>query len=226
MKLNWIERWLVNNPFRRILQHLEINWFQSVMPLAAGASILEIGCGRGVGAELIIDHFQPAKLHLLDLDVRMVTSAGARFPAIDQTRISFCVGNATALPFKAGSLDAVFGFGFLHHVSVWRQSLLETARVLKIGGIYYMEELYPGLYQNIVTKRILAHPERDRFSSQELRDAFIEVDIVLNHSFELKRLGILGVGIKTEKGAAAEAGQACRFTPFPPETSSPPHSSL
>ena len=211
MKLNWAERLVVSNPIRVAMQRLEINWFQRIMSLEAGANILEIGCGRGVGAKLIIDHFQPASLHLLDLDVRMVRRAYDYFASSDNRRLSFCVGNATALPIENESLDAVFGFGFLHHVSAWRSSLKETARVLKLGGIYYMEELYPSLYQNIITKRILAHPDRDRFNSQELQDAFIEVDIALNHTFELKRFGILAVGIKTEKGAAATASKECRL---------------
>ncbi len=211
MKLNLTERLFVNSPIRLAIQHLEINWFQSIMPLEAGAQILEIGCGRGAGAKLIVEHFQPAHLYLMDLDPAMIQKAGDYLNSTYQGRVSFCVGNATALPFADQSMDAAFGFGYLHHVLAWRNSLRETARVLKIGGVYYMVEYYPSLYQNFITKRILAHPERDRFTSQELRDACIEVDIALNHTFELKRLGILGVGIKTEKGAAADALTECRL---------------
>ena len=213
MKLNWTERLVVSNPLRTAMQHLEINWFQSIMPMEPGGVILEIGCGRGVGAKLIIDHFRPARLHLLDLDVKMVEKAGRNLSVEEKKVSSFSVGNATALPFTDESVDAVFGFGFLHHVSEWRSSIAETARVLKVGGTYYMEELYPSLYQNFITKRILAHPEKDRFNSSDLRESFIEVDIALNHAFELKRFGILGVGIKTEKGKAAEALTECRLKP-------------
>jgi ubiquinone/menaquinone biosynthesis C-methylase UbiE len=120
-----------------------------------------------------------------------------------QQSASFFVSNAAALPFADVSMSAVFGFGFLHHVLAWRNSMAETARVLKRGGIYYREELYPSFYQNLITKRILVHRTRDRFNSLELRDALIKVDIALQSTFELKRFGILGVGIKTEAGAAA-----------------------
>ena len=213
MKLNWTERLVVSNPMRVVMQHLEINWFQSIMPMEPGASILEIGCGRGAGAKLIVDHFQPGQLHLLDLDSQMVKKAGRYLSSEERKISSFSVGNATALPFGNETVDAVFGFGFLHHVSEWRRSIAETARVLKVGGTYYMEELYPSLYQNFITRRILAHPERDRFNSQDLRESFLEVDIALNHAFELKRFGILGVGIKTEKGKAADALNECRLKP-------------
>ena len=211
MKLNWTERLFVNSPIRLAMQHLEINWFQSIMPLAPGARILEIGCGSGAGAKLIIEHFKPENLYLLDLDAAMIQKAADHLNSSYRKTVSLCVGNATALPFTDQSMDAVFGLGFLHHVETWRSSLIETARVLKLGGVYYMLEFYPSLYQNFITKRIFTHPDRDRFNSRELRDAFIEVDIVLKYTFELKRFGILGVGIKTEEGAAAEALKECRL---------------
>ena len=53
MKLNWAERWVVNNPTRVFQQHLEIKWLQQMMPLKAGTTVLEVGCGRGAGARLI-----------------------------------------------------------------------------------------------------------------------------------------------------------------------------
>jgi ubiquinone/menaquinone biosynthesis C-methylase UbiE len=211
MKLNWAERLFVNSPIRLAMQHLEINWFQSIMPLDPGGRILEIGCGSGAGANLIIEHFEPENLYLLDLDTAMIQKAADHLTSGYRKTASLCVGNATALPFAGQSMDAVFGFGFLHHVMTWRSSLVETARVLKLGGVYYMVEFYPSLYQNFITKRIFAHPDRDRFNSQELRDAFIEVDIALKYTFELKRFGILGVGIKTEEGAAAKELKECRL---------------
>jgi hypothetical protein len=59
-----------------------------------------------------------------------------------------------------------------------------------------MVEFYPGLYQNFITKRLLVHPECNRFNSPELRDAFEDVNLTLTHTFEMKKLGILGIGIK------------------------------
>ncbi len=53
-------------------------------------------------------------------------------------------------------------------------------------------------YQNFITKHILVHPDCDRFNSQELRQAFQDADLSLTHAFELKRMGILGVGIKAD----------------------------
>jgi ubiquinone/menaquinone biosynthesis C-methylase UbiE len=196
MKLNTFERWFVNSPVRQIKQHLVMQWFKSTVALPAGTTILEIGCGRGVGAKLIYETYQPIHLYLLDLDPQMIKKASRRLNGENKKPISFCIGDAARLPIKNDSLDAVFGFGFLHHVPAWRDGLAEVARVLKHGGVYFMEEYYPNLYQNFFTKHIVVHPDKDRFNSQDLHQAFQNVSLTLTHTFELKRMGILGVGVK------------------------------
>ena len=198
MKLGKVERWFVSSPIRRIGQHLVMRWFKSTVALKAEATILEVGCGHGVGAKLISESYQPANLYLLDLDIQMIKKAARRLSGENEKSISFCVGDAARLPIRDDSLDAVFGFGFLHHVPVWRDGLAEVARVLKHGGVYFMEEYYPSLYQNFITKHILVHPEVDRFNSQDLHQAFENANLSLTHTFELKRMGILGVGVKAD----------------------------
>jgi hypothetical protein len=75
--------------------------------------------------------------------------------------------------------------------------LAEVARVLKHGG-YFMEEYYPSLYQNFITKHILVHPQVDCFNSRDLHQAYQDAGLALTHSLELKRMGILGVGVKAD----------------------------
>ncbi len=193
MKLNWAERWVVNNPMRVFQQHIEVNWLRQMMPLKTGTTILEVGCGRGAGAKLIHSMFKPSQLHILDLDIEMMQKAKKYLSSTPLPSLNLLVGDSIELPFKTGRLDALFGFGFLHHVIDWRRALLEIARVLKPGGVYYMEELYPSLYQNAVTKRILLHPEHDRFTSKDLRAEMDMSGLSLVNAFELKKLGILGV---------------------------------
>ncbi|MBU0987198.1 MAG: class I SAM-dependent methyltransferase [Proteobacteria bacterium] len=196
MKLNWAERWVVNNPLRVFEQQIEIKWLKNMMDLPPGATVLEIGCGRGAGAKLIHRTFQPGRLFIQDLDFKMVHLAQNYLSGTELEQISLSVGDAVCLPFKSGSMDAVFGFGFLHHVPDWRSALTEISRVLKPGGIYYMEEIYPELYQNFITGRILLHPKHDRFRSHDLRKALAEMNLNLNDAFELKKMGILGVSTK------------------------------
>ena len=198
MKLNKFERWMVSSPLRRIGQYLVMQWFKTTVALKTGAAILEVGCGSGVGGKLIYESYQPAHLYLLDLDPAMIKKAARRINAKNEKPITYCVGDAARLPIKDDALDAVFGFGFLHHVPAWREGLAEVARVLKHGGVYFMEEYYPSLYQNFITRHILVHPEKDRFKSQDLHQAFQNVNLTLTHVFELKRMGILGVGVKAD----------------------------
>ncbi len=197
MKLNWAERWVVNNPARVFEQHFQIQWMKKTMPLPPGSSVLEVGCGRGAGASLILREFEPAVLHAMDLDIDMIRNAARYLPANQRRRIATYTGDVRHLPYRDGTLDAVFCFGVLHHVPDWRGALREIARVLKVGGVYYVEELYPTLYQNFITKHILLHPTEDRFDSQDLRTALHASSLTLEDAIEIKLVGILGVCVKT-----------------------------
>jgi len=196
MKLNWAERWVVNNPTRVIQQRIEINAFYRMLPLKTGAVVLEIGCGRGVGAALISEKFQPATVHAMDLDIEMIRKAQQRLKNNNRARTDFYVGDVLHLPYKDATFDAVFGFGVLHHVPDWKGGLAEIVRVLKKGGCYFFEELYPSLYQNFITRHILLHPAENRFKSEDWKDALQEMKLWVQKSVEQKKLGILGVAAK------------------------------
>jgi ubiquinone/menaquinone biosynthesis C-methylase UbiE len=196
MELNWLERIFVNSPIRLIMQSLEMRWFCRKLPPNTVGNILEIGCGRGAGAGLILEKFNPSGLYLSDLDIRMLRSARMYLGDKGRAKVHLCQSDAADLPFGNRRFDAVFGFGFLHHVLQWRKGLAEVGRVLKTGGAYYLVEFYPKLYQNVITKHMVVHPESDRFKSSDLKDALRELGLGLAHCFELNGMGIIGIGIK------------------------------
>jgi ubiquinone/menaquinone biosynthesis C-methylase UbiE len=198
VKLNWAERLVVNNPVRVMIQRRIIKWIKGVTRIAPQARVLEIGCGRGAGARLIQEEFQPARLHAFDLDYRMILQAGRYLKGEHRDRIALYVGDALMLPYRDGVLDAVFGFGVLHHVPDWRGGMREIARVLKPGGIYCLEEFYPPFYQNFLARRIFLHPEHDRFCSHDLLKALAEAGFGLKGRLEQKMLGILAVAVKQD----------------------------
>ena len=109
MKLNWAERWVVNNPSRVFQQQVEVWLLKRMMPLSYGTTILEVGCGRGAGAKLIRKVFQPARLMILDLDFQMIQKAKTYLNPEAMEQMSLYVGDAAYLPFKTNSLDALFG---------------------------------------------------------------------------------------------------------------------
>jgi len=196
MKLNWAERWVVNNPSRVFQQSIEIGWLKKKMPLKPGGVVLEIGCGRGAGARLIRRAFEPALLHAQDLDIEMIQKA-RRYLGIEyQKDISLSVADSVRIPFKDRSFDAVFDFGVLHHVPDWQAALSEIERILKPGGIFYIEELFPALYQNFITRHILLHPAENRFRSADFRNALSDQRMPLQVSFEVPGMWLLGVAVK------------------------------
>jgi ubiquinone/menaquinone biosynthesis C-methylase UbiE len=197
MKLNWAERWVVNNPLRVLEQAIEIRHLKRMAPLSPGLSALEIGCGRGAGARILLKEFQPSRIHAMDVDMEMIGKAKGYLSDAEKRKISLFAGDASALPVMTQSMDAVFGFGFLHHVQDWRAALAEIARVLKPGGVYFLEELYPFLYQNFITKHILLHPKTGRFTGDQLRQALADAGFSLKDCIEWKRVGILGAAVKS-----------------------------
>ncbi len=75
MKLNWAERWAVNNPLRVFVQSRIIHWMRGITVLGPEAVVSEVGCGRGAGADLLIRVFQPKTLYALNLDLTMIQEA-------------------------------------------------------------------------------------------------------------------------------------------------------
>ena len=196
MKLNWAERWVVNNPLRALQQRFEIGWFKKVMPLAPGGVFLEVGCGRGAGARLIHRAFHPSELRCMDIDFQMIRQAQKYLSPKELRKTRLYTADLTRLPYHDCSVDAVFDFGAVHHVPDWRSALGEISRVIKPGGIFFMEELYPSLYQNFITKHILLHPREDRFLSHDLQTAMLQFNLTLRHVVEHRGFGILGVACK------------------------------
>jgi SAM-dependent methyltransferase len=91
-------------------------------------------------------------------------------------------------------MDVVFGFGVLHHLPDWRQGLAEISRVLKPGGVYFLEEFYPSLYLNFLARRLFFHPEEDRFFSRDLHQALPQAGLLLERSLEHPKLEWLPPG--------------------------------
>ncbi len=196
MKLNQAERLVVNNPVRVMIQRHMVRWLSKTVSPGPGARLLEVGCGRGAGAAILLEKFQPAALHALDLDRRMIWQAQASLPPEQQRRIFLNVADVLHLPYRDGAIDGVFGFGVLHHLPDWQGGLAEIARILKPGGFYFLEEYYPAFYQNFLSRRIFRHPENDRFESGDLRRGLKDAGFSLTASREQRHTLILAVAVK------------------------------
>jgi ubiquinone/menaquinone biosynthesis C-methylase UbiE len=165
MLLNRLETALMNNPIRAAIQRR----FEAGRLLALGGRVdggiaLEVGCGRGVGTELILDRFGAARVDAFDLDPKMVALSRERLAARGE-RVRLWVGDAERIDAPDQSYDAVFDFGILHHVPDWRAALREIRRVLRPGGRLFAEEMLADFIRHPVWRRLLDHPQEDRFDA-------------------------------------------------------------
>jgi ubiquinone/menaquinone biosynthesis C-methylase UbiE len=170
MLLNSVEYALMNNPIRSAIQRgFEARRLLRMGGPMHGGRALEIGCGRGVGTEIILDVFGADTVHAFDLDPRMVELARERLrPRGKSARV--WVGDASVIAAPDATYDAVFDFGIIHHVPAWRVVLAEIRRVLKPGGQLYAEEVLAPFIAHPLTRRLLEHPLADRFE----RAGFVE----------------------------------------------------
>jgi len=167
MRLNALEFALMNNSVRAASQR----WIETRLMLAGrsltGQRVLEIGCGRGVGLEILLG-LGAAEVVGLDIDPRMIRLAQERL-AGKGYRARAETGDAEAIRLPDASVDGVFDFGILHHVPGWPKALGEIARVLKPGGVFFFEDVLWGLTTRWPANILFEHPQASQFSGGDFR---------------------------------------------------------
>lgn len=171
MKLNWLEFALMNNPVRAALQwSLEARQFRQLGAPLGLHRVLEVGCGRGVGVEILLSRFQARRVDGFDLDDRMVNLAARRLNH-RRNQVTLWTGDIAQILADDSTYDAVFDFGAIHHVPDWETAVREVFRVLKPGGRFYAEEVSASFIQHWIVRRLLKHPAENRFGHIEFIDA-------------------------------------------------------
>ena len=168
MRLNTLEFVLVNNPLRAASQRrIETPRLIGTRGSLAGKRVLEIGCGRGVGIEILLS-LGAEHVTGFDLDPKMVALAEKRLETFGD-RVRVFVGDAEAIDASDASFDAVVDYGVIHHIPQWQKALREIARVLKPGGIFYFEDLLKGLISTWPAPLFFDHPQATQFDGGEFR---------------------------------------------------------
>jgi ubiquinone/menaquinone biosynthesis C-methylase UbiE len=159
--LNQLEFLLMNNPVRASVQkYFEGPRLERMGGVMAGGCALEIGCGRGVGVEIILDRFGATRVDAVDLDPRMIRRAQKRLKG---RPARLWVADATHLEVDDSTYAAAFDFGVIHHIADWRKALGEIWRVLKPGGRFYVEEALCDIISRRLCRALFDHPWEDRF---------------------------------------------------------------
>lgn len=163
MLLNRFEKAMMNNPVRALVQrHYEARKLVKLGGKVEGAHVLEVGCGRGYGVELLLDRFGARTVDAFDLDHDMVERARRRLARYGD-RVRLWQGSVTDIAAENERYDAVFDFGIIHHVPEWRRAVGEIFRVLEPGGRFFAEEVLEHFILHPLWRRLLDHPHTNRF---------------------------------------------------------------
>lgn len=94
--------------------------------------MLDIGCGTGFVIGLLADTYR--EIHGID-------PTRAMLDRVDMSggNITLHEGIVEALPFPDGYFDLVTAYSVLHHLADHRPALAEAARVLRPGGVFYVD---------------------------------------------------------------------------------------
>lgn len=123
-----------------IHQHLDL----------AGATVLELGCGKAQLTRAIAEQFAVNKIIATEVDT---LQHAANLASDTPANIEFRAGGAQAIDLPDSSVDVVFMFKSLHHVPVdlMPQAFQEIARVLKPqGSLWISEPIYAGAFNEVL----------------------------------------------------------------------------
>lgn len=100
--------------------------------IAGSSRLLDVGCGTGFIIHLAADVFK--KIDGVDITPAMMDQ-------VDRSRGDITLHRTPAekLPFADGIFDAASAYSFLDHLEDYRMVLKEVARVLKTGGVFYVD---------------------------------------------------------------------------------------
>lgn len=173
-----IETLLMRNPLRRWLQRtVTLSGFTQLGAQLAGCHILEPGCGDGAGAEMLIQTAGARRVDAFDVDRRELARVRRRAQARALPIHAFRA-DVAHIPVASESYGAVVCFGVIHHAPDWRLALRETFRVLRPGGQLCLEESYAAFILHPLWRRVMAHPEHDRFDAAALCAGLAEAGFV------------------------------------------------
>lgn len=103
-----------------------------------GKDVLEVGCGRGGGAEYVCRTFKPRSMQGIDYSEQAITICRTQRVG---TNLRFLRGDAEALPIPDASIDVVINIESSHCYGNMDRFLAEVKRVLRPNGLFLMADL-------------------------------------------------------------------------------------
>lgn len=151
--------------YYNLLHHLQTLWADTrhrrlvaeVAALDASKACLEIGCGSGLGSVELCKAYPHLRVVALDYSANMLSVAREtlRREKIGDLRVDLIQGDATNMPFKADSFDAVtsvYGLGGIRNVE---KAMAEIVRVARVGATFCFGEMTrPPVHRKAIEKWI------------------------------------------------------------------------
>jgi ubiquinone/menaquinone biosynthesis C-methylase UbiE len=91
-----------------------------------GRRVLDVGCGKGRFARVLVERYPRASMVGLDLAEAMLRHVPGG--------VSACAGSMTALPFPSGAFDCAYATESLEHAVDIEAAVSELCRVVRPGG--------------------------------------------------------------------------------------------
>lgn len=188
MELNKNEFNAMQGGFKEFIhEKLDMRVLKNLGLTIQGKNILEIGCGSGFGAELIMKSNPKSYLGIdimedqIDL-ARSRNLPGANFELMDATKIS-SLGQY--------SVDEIVDFRILHHIPEWKSVIAECFEVLSPGGAMYIIEPYRALSKLADAFLEWQHPEEALFTVAEFKNemeklGFVSSSKTIGYGFALQ----------------------------------------
>lgn len=110
------------SPYHQMVDDLEL---ETVAPYAAGARLVELGCGTG----RLLSRLAAVAKEAVGVDVSEGMAARARAKGLDVR-----IADLGALPFEDASFDLTYSFKVLAHVADPEAAIAEAARITRPGG--------------------------------------------------------------------------------------------
>lgn len=131
--MNRFHRWYCRTShWRHTIQSDILPW--ALQDVDLGDHVLEVGPGPGLTTDVLAGRVQ--QVTALEIDGALAASLQARFSG---SNVTVDEGDATAIPYPAGSFTGAVCFTMLHHVpspSLQDRLLAEVRRVLRPGATF------------------------------------------------------------------------------------------
>src|SRR3990172_1269435 len=103
-----------------------------------GKHVLEIGCGRGGGANFLYNYHRPGSYKAIDIADKEIDFCNGNYTG---DNLSFVAGNAEKLPFPDHRFDVVINVKSSHTYGSVDKFLSEVKRVLKADGVLLLVDM-------------------------------------------------------------------------------------